>query len=128
MCFHSLKMWLWDGNKDCDDGFATKPAPVGSFRANPLGLYDVHGNVWEWVHDCWRPRHEVGDGKAKTGDGPEAKCDRTARGGSWQSEPRALRSASRTSFARSHTRATLGFRVARDVIQAAPVVPPARPQ
>jgi formylglycine-generating enzyme required for sulfatase activity len=124
----SLKMWLWDGNKDCDDGFATKPAPVGSFRANPFGLYDVHGNVWEWVHDCWRPRHEAGDGKAKASDGPEAKCDRTARGGSWQSEPRALRSASRTSFSRSHARATLGFRVARDVIQAPPVVPPGPPQ
>ena len=76
---------------------ARQTAPVGSFSPNAFGLYDVHGNVWEWVKDCWDSNNYVGapsDGSAREWGG----CDgRGVRGGSWQSTtiPRYLRAANR---------------------------------
>ena len=68
--------------------------PVGSFGPNPFGLHDVHGNVWEWVQDCWNENYNgaPSDGRAwEVGD-----CSRRVlRGGSWYYEPRVLRSANR---------------------------------
>ena len=65
---------------------AEKTAPVGSFSANRWGLHDVHGNVAEWVQDCWNWNYKGAppDGSAwESGD-----CDeRVVRGGSWSSEP-----------------------------------------
>jgi formylglycine-generating enzyme required for sulfatase activity len=56
--------------------------PVGSYAGNAFGLYDVHGNVWEWTEDCWNANHAgaPSDGSAwTTGD-----CGfRVIRGGSW---------------------------------------------
>lgn len=51
----------------CDPRFDHRPAPVATMAPNPLGLYDMHGNVWEWTADCW-----------------DADClDRVVKGGSW---------------------------------------------
>jgi formylglycine-generating enzyme required for sulfatase activity len=86
---------------------------VGTYPANPWGLHDMHGNVWDWVEDCWNESYQgaPSDGSAwMSGD-----CSRRVlRGGSWTYGGRAvLRSAFRgRSFAdfRSFNR---GFRVAR---------------
>ena len=87
-------------------------AEVGTFEANSFGLHDVHGNVWEWVEDCWNDRYEgaPSDGSAwERGD-----CSgRLVRGGSWYDEPGELRSASRYPVTTGTRDRYLGFRVAR---------------
>ena len=68
-------------------------APVGSFAANPFGLYDMHGNVFSWVQDCYHDNYSGAppDGSAWTAG---ADCDhRVNRGGSWSNVPEALRAA-----------------------------------
>jgi formylglycine-generating enzyme required for sulfatase activity len=94
---------LWDNEQ---------PAPVGSFAANPFGLHDMAGNVWEWVEDCYHDSYSgaPSDGSAWTSGGD---CDmRVARGGSWYSYPVNLRSASRARDQFGARDAYSGFRVA----------------
>ena len=96
----------------CRDGHA-RTAPVGSYRPNAFGLYDVLGNVAEWVDDCFNDSYEGApvDGSSRhTGDCTE----RMIRGGSNTGEPNRLRSAVR---ARSLGRyeGSYGFRVARTI-------------
>ncbi len=80
----------------CGSGWDGKLiAPVGTFGPNPFGLYDMLGNVWQWVDDCWHESY-VGaptDGSAwQSGD-----CSkRVVRGGSWSNVPIYIRSASRS--------------------------------
>ncbi len=101
-------------NRACDDGVGRETSIVGRYKPNPWGLYDMHGNVWEWVQDCW---HENYDGAPDGGSSwDDAHCvSRVARGGSWRSGPEALHSAVRNAFHPGHRRATLGFRVVRDI-------------
>lgn len=87
-------------------------APVGSFPMNSHGLHDLHGNVWEWVEDCYAPSY-VGaprNGAAKQVD----ECNRhVVRGGSWYYVPRLLRSADRYGLSLVKRRNDVGFRVGR---------------
>jgi formylglycine-generating enzyme required for sulfatase activity len=92
-----------------------RTAPVGSFAPNQFGLYDMVGNVWARVEDCYSDSYNGAptDGSARTG----GDCyNRVLRGGSWMNDPRFLRSASRD-WARSGNRwNTIGFRVARTLL------------
>ena len=85
---------------------------VGSFPANGFGLRDVHGNIWEWVQDCWNDSYAgaPSDGSAwESGD-----CSRRVlRGGSWVNTPRNLRSAIRHRVNSGNRNLNYGFRVAR---------------
>ncbi|MGO9483548.1 MAG: formylglycine-generating enzyme family protein [Rhodomicrobium sp.] len=94
--------------------YRQKTLPVKSFQPNPWGLYQVHGNVWEWVEDCWHGDYDNApdDGSAwKTGE-----CGyRIFRGGSWNYDPQFLRAARRDdSLLRgpSYRSGNVGFRVA----------------
>ena len=87
-------------------------APVRSFEANAFGLYDVHGNVWEWVEDCWNDSY---DGAPSDGSvWNEGDCSKAVvRGGSWDFDPVFVRSAIRLRDSRGDQDDNLGFRVAR---------------
>ena len=90
-------------------------SPVGSFAPNYFGLYDMHGNVWEWVEDCWHHSYEGAptDGSAWTSGGDSAW--RVARGGSWSMEPKYLRSEYRYRFTPSRYFINIGFRLVQDL-------------
>ena len=92
-----------------------RTAPVGRFAANAFGLFDMHGNVWEWVADCYHNNYEGAptDGSAWT----NACVSNSAvlRGGSWSDLPRSLRSASRSRATPSGRLNTDGFRLVRDL-------------
>ncbi len=85
---------------------------VGSFPANGFVLYDMHGNVWEWIQDCW---HENYDGAPNDGSVWETgECEmRVLRGGAWDDEPGSLRSAYRYRALPQIRVNSIGFRVVR---------------
>ena len=92
-----------------------KTHPVGQMKPNPFGLYDMHGNVWEWVQDCWHNSYEGApdDGSAWT-TGYDCE-DRVLRGSSF--DERGLRSAERYWLPTNSRTSKLGFRVARTLDQ-----------
>jgi formylglycine-generating enzyme required for sulfatase activity len=105
------------GNAHCDGcgsewGYH-RTAPVGSFAPNAFGLYDMHGNVWEWLEDCW---HDNYDGAPTDGSPWIAGADcspRVVRGGSWVEGPEFLRAAFRALGDTDNRNHSLGFRVGR---------------
>ena len=107
----SYPHWHWRAT--CDDGYAPT-APVGSFEGNPWGLYDMNGNVWEWVQDCWHSDYTGAptDGKPWIQGGQCSK--RVNRGGGWGNHPRSMRSASRDADSGEGFSNAMGFRVVRE--------------
>jgi len=95
------------------DGF-WGPAPVRTFPADAFGLFDMEGNVSEWVEDCWHDNYVRAprDSEAWVNPGCER---RVVRGGSWGSDPDQVRSAFRTAAPADTRSARVGFRVARDL-------------
>jgi formylglycine-generating enzyme required for sulfatase activity len=94
----------------CADGFA-RTAPVGSFKPNGFGLFDMLGNVSEWVEDCWREGYRGARGNGA----PDVSGDcsfRVVRGGSWHMRPWDVRSGSRVAYAVDVRDDGIGFRVA----------------
>jgi formylglycine-generating enzyme required for sulfatase activity len=83
---------------------------VGSYPPNSFGLYDMHGNVWEWCQDVWHDNYEGAptDGRAWMEGDSEY---RMLRGGSWYNLPGICRSACRFYGAPGYQDGTLGFRV-----------------
>jgi formylglycine-generating enzyme required for sulfatase activity len=87
-------------------------SPVGSFKPNAFGLYDMAGNVWQWMQDCYHANY-IGaprDGSAWT----SGDCVlRVIRGGAWNRAPMAVRLAARVKHAAPARSGNTGFRVAR---------------
>lgn len=101
------------GHLDGTCGTEQRPLPVGQFAANPWGLHDLHGNVWEWVQDC-HERNYI-DAPANASPRIGGDCNRRMyRGGGWSSGPAWLRAAFRGDDATSARYYDLGFRLVRD--------------
>ena len=98
--------------RDPNGIYREQTMPVGSFGANAWGLHDVHGNVYEWVEDCWNDSYAgaPSDGSAWLTDNCGA---RVLRGGSWIDFPAALRAANRSGLPSGARNVNIGFRVAR---------------
>ena len=107
LCQYGNSAELAGTGSGCSDGFINT-APAGSLKPNALGLFDMHGNVWEWVADCWQPQYS-----AKPVKPAEACTTRVLRGGSWASAAGALRSAARGWESQDKGKNSIGFRVAR---------------
>lgn len=100
-----LDAYAWyDKNSD------GKTHPVGQKKPNAWGLYDMHGNVWEWCQDWYRPYPARA---ANEPQGPSIGSRRVIRGGSWGGYPRYLRSARRRSFGPGLRDDGVGFRLVR---------------
>lgn len=99
---------------DCSDGYALT-SPVGSFKPNAFGVYDMLGNVWEWTDDCGNENYEGAptDGSAWLNE--EACERRVLRGGALHEDPVHVRSALRGIYKREGRTSTDGFRIARDI-------------
>jgi formylglycine-generating enzyme required for sulfatase activity len=108
---YKSKHWNVDeGIVQCEDG-QDETAPVGSFKPNAFGLYDMSGNVFQWTEDCF------GDYADAPADGEPAdtpNCEnRVVRGGSWTSRPAFTRSGSRDEYRPVNRNDIVGFRLAR---------------
>jgi formylglycine-generating enzyme required for sulfatase activity len=104
------------GNSSCqgcgEPWKADAPPPVGSFVANPFGLADMNGSVWEWVQDCWHSSYKgaPADGSAWA----DGNCQsRVIRGGSWREDGSYMLSTTRFKYDASVRQSQNGFRVAR---------------
>jgi formylglycine-generating enzyme required for sulfatase activity len=98
----------------CDNQWGLRQAaPVGYFSPNPFGLYDMNGNVREWVEDCWNRNYvsaPVNGSAWLTGN-----ClARVVRDGSWQEPPWLTRTTVRDWYLKDHRDATIGFRLVRE--------------
>jgi len=94
--------------------YRRRTTPVASFAPNAFGLYDMHGNVWEWTADCWAPDHAnaPADGAPVT---TSACTARVIKGGAWNSGGWRLRAAHRLPKPAGARENDIGFRVVRSV-------------
>src|SRR5262249_44643465 len=120
---HSVYSWGDDvgwGNANCDGCGGEQPKqtmPVGSFKPNAFGLYDVHGNVWEWVQDCYDERRYSTALQTEGLPSPNiATCPRVLRGGSWRNGPKIIRLAYRNRYMPGLRFSNVGFRVSRPLL------------
>ena len=116
----------WSGGKDEDlirAGWSVtnsggRTHAVGELKANPFGLYDIHGNVWEWVHDEWNPTNYgqlQETSPLESNRITSADSQRLSRGGSWYHLASLCRSSTRFAHEPKRRDLTIGFRVALPV-------------
>ncbi|MGO8748492.1 MAG: formylglycine-generating enzyme family protein [Thermoguttaceae bacterium] len=86
--------------------------PVGEKKPNAWGLYDMHGNLWEWCEDWWKDAYYK-ESPVDDPTGPTGGLDRVVRGGNWNPPGGYCRSAGRYSITPGHCFTVMGFRVSR---------------
>ena len=103
------------GTATHSDGYVFT-APVGRFRANAFGLYDMHGNVWDWCAD-WDDADYYQDSPTDDPTGPAEGSSRIRRGGSWLHSAKYARSAQRRRYPPDGRNSPIGFRVVQVLSQ-----------
>ncbi len=100
--------------KGCSEDSSDRTAPVGSFPPNRYNLFDMHGNVWQWVADCWNASYA--GAPADSSPWLSGECEKAAvRGGAWGLTPQDVRSARREGDNKNLRSGRRGFRIARDL-------------
>lgn len=108
------KLWGWEEVHECSDGYGAT-APAGSFQANPFGLHDMLGNVWEWTLDVYNvDAYSKHDHHNPVFADQSSGVDRVIRGGNWNGGPRGVRCARRGSGLPKAMNDDLGFRLVRE--------------
>ena len=120
----TTKFWIGDNDEALEqvgwfgDNSGDRTHAVGELKANPFGLFDIHGNVWEWVQDGWEPGF-YRDFANKPAINPlspsSSETERIIRGGRWYHEATYCRSSFRLSVASTDRFEDLGFRVSLPV-------------
>ena len=100
----------------CRDGYVFT-APVGRFKPNPWGVYDLFGNAWEWTEDCFGRSYEGApvDGSARQAAAGQPCAERVMRGGAWHADPFYIRAAKHDFAPPSLRSARMGMRLARSL-------------
>lgn len=115
--YQMIRAWGADtGVSECDDGFLNT-SPVGSYPANRFGLYDMYGNVWEWVADCYLPSLAVTSKKKQGTHNHTCDDGYTLRGASWASRPEGVTTSYRINAEAGTRTVDYGFRVVRNWYQ-----------
>jgi formylglycine-generating enzyme required for sulfatase activity len=118
----STPYWWGDqmrkGNANCkgcgDPWHETGPENVGTFAANPYGLYDMGGNVWQWVSDCWHSSYKDAPADGRIWDASGCNM-RVIRGGSWLEGADYMLASTRFKYSESVRQSQNGFRVVKDL-------------
>jgi len=101
--------------KDCGDPYHKEaPEAVGTFAANPNGLHDMNGSVWEWVSDCWHNSYQGAPNDGRAWDAPACNM-RVIRGGSWREGNDYMLSSTRFKYSQSVRQSQDGFRVVKEL-------------
>jgi formylglycine-generating enzyme required for sulfatase activity len=112
----NYKQANYDANFTYGDGrmgvYRQKTLDVGSLPKNAFGLYDMHGNAWEWVEDCYKDNYDGAPTDGSAVNSPDCSL-RILRGGAWNYQPQYLRSAYRYATAPGVRMENAGLRVAR---------------
>ncbi|MDX2072437.1 MAG: SUMF1/EgtB/PvdO family nonheme iron enzyme [Haliscomenobacter sp.] len=90
-----------------------KTHPVGSKKANELGIYDMSGNVWEWCRDVWHDNYRGAPADGSAWDNDSKDAHRVLRGGSWYLNPNYCRAANRNDNFPTLRSSDYGFRLVR---------------
>ncbi|MCZ6579321.1 MAG: SUMF1/EgtB/PvdO family nonheme iron enzyme [Gammaproteobacteria bacterium] len=100
---------------DCKSDFRTgKPAKVGTYKPNQLGLYDTAGNLFEWVHDCYHRNYKEAPTDGSVWQGGDCKV-RVVRGGAYRSPANSMRAENREKFPSARGQYNVGIRLARNL-------------
>jgi formylglycine-generating enzyme required for sulfatase activity/serine/threonine protein kinase len=102
------------GYRSNECGKPKSTVPVGSFSPNQFGLYDMHGNVWEWTQDCWNESYSGAPSNGRAWQRGDCK-KRVMRGGAWANGSGVLRSGNRKQGSVQHRDIQYGFRLVQDL-------------
>ncbi len=107
------------GNANCSDcgssPYKKQTAPVKSFTSNAFGLFDMGGNVWQWLADCYHENYDGAPVNGSAWENGDSCAQRVVRGSSWADTARFVRSAGRYNFDHGNIASIVGFRVARSL-------------